>query len=184
MIIYAQPTDYNQIQQFYLEICQDLAQRENYPLWKWGIHPTEEMIQEAIQQGELLLFFDDQANLDAGLKADRPFYGAAIVNTCHEEGQNVAWSSSNAKTIHLFAVHPALAGHHLADQFLDEIIESAKAQDLESLHLDVIDGNWPAKNLYVRHGFESLGIMDFHAEHDVQDVLTFEFMELNLDSTQ
>ncbi len=181
MITYAKPFDYDQIQQFYLDVCQDLETRENYPLWKWGIHPTRKMIEEAIQHGELLLFSNDGHELDADLKAAHPFYGAAIVNTNHEEGQSVAWTSNAAKTIHLFAIHPKLAGYHLADQFLDEIIQLAKTQNLASLHLDVIDGNWPAKNLYLRHGFESLGIMDFHAEHDVQDVLTFEFMELNLD---
>lgn len=180
MITYAKPFDYDQIQQFYLDICHDLEVRENYPLWQWGLHPTKEMIEEAIEQGELLLFSNDDLELDTDLKATHPFYGAAIVNTNHEEGQSVAWSSDQAKTIHLFAIHPDLAGHHLADQFLAEIIELAQTQNLASLHLDVIDGNWPAKNLYVRHGFQSLGIMDIHTEHDVQDVLTFEFMELNL----
>lgn len=177
MITYATKQDLAALVSFYKEIIASLEKRINYPLWTWGIHPDLDMIESAIEHTELLLFHtsDDFDTPDGYLF---PFAGAAIVNTSHDGGDRPIWMRNDPEIIHLFAIHPELSGHHLADLFLEEIIEKVQSDGKDSVRLDLIDGNRPARNLYSRHGFESRGIYDYQPEKE--DILTFEYMERSL----
>lgn len=177
MITTATKQDTDTLVSFYQEVIASLEKRTNYPLWTWGIHPDLSMLESAIAQNEMLLFTSD-ADFPIPTEYPFPFLGAAIVNTSHDGGDRPIWNETNPEIIHLFAIHPNLSGHQLADRFLEEIIERIQARGKDSVRLDLIDGNWPARNLYSRHGFESRGVYDYQPEKEA--VLTFEYMELPL----
>lgn len=152
---------------FYQTVIADLDKRKNYPLWTWGVHPHADMIAWAIAEGELYVF-----------TCENRLIGSALVNDELEGEELVSWTGKNPKSIHLFAIHPALGGHHLGDRFLSALInETTAAADStpDSLRLNLIEGNLPARNLYLRCGFVSLGQYDV----DLPDegVLHFEMME-------
>lgn len=179
MIVQAKKEQLDQICRFYQDITDDLERRTNYPLWTWGIHPDYTGLKDAVENNELFLFIPDDFEEILRQKDlfewSYPFAGGAVVNSSWEDGGEIQWSGDNFSAIHLFAIHPALGKLGLADRFLDEIMKSASKQEIDSIRLDLIEGNWPAGHLYLRHGFESRGKGQFKPEGE--KVLNFEYRE-------
>lgn len=165
--------------QFYQEVIEDLENRINFPKWTWGIHPTMEDLENAIQNQELILFTPDPSSstFHELKEYSYPFAGAAIINSSWIDGGQIQWTSQDFMAIHLFAIHPnpALRSMKHGDAFLEEILDYIKDQNTESIRLDLIEGNWPADHLYLRHGFEKRGKGEYQPEGEV--MLQFEYRE-------
>ena len=59
--------------------------------------------------------------------------------------------------LHLIATEPALRRQGLATQLLNEWFQTAAAENLQRLFLEVREGNLNAQALYRKHGFAECG---------------------------
>ena len=83
----------------------------------------------------------------------------AIVNSnSNKEYKRVAWKvnerDNNVWIIHALAVRYEYRGMGLATQLVKNIISYAKLENIEAIHLYVIDKNTLADKLYIRAGFK------------------------------
>ena len=71
---------------------------------------------------------------------------------------HIAWKvnerDNNVWIIHALAVRYEYRGMGLATQFVKNLISYAKLENIEAIHLDVIDKNTLADKLYIRAGFK------------------------------
>lgn len=83
---------------FYQAVITSLENSTNYPLWEWGIHPTQNMVRKAIE--------NDQMSI---LCQDSQIAGAAFLNEESAEGYDrLRWQCPDRfQVIHLFAVSDA-----------------------------------------------------------------------------
>ncbi len=156
--------DVDALCEMYQEVIAELEKRKNYPLWHWGIYPNEETVRDAIERGEMVI-----------LAIDGKLAGAAKVNEELEGEEYVLWKGTSPRSIHLFTIRPGFTGMHASDWFLMRLIKEKRSSHIDSLRLNLIVGNKPAKNLYLRCGFVSCGCADVLLEDE--GVLPFELME-------
>lgn len=160
---HASMDDYERIEALYKKIMKDLDARTNYPVWHWGIHPDRDMILAGIECRQQYLW------LYQGQLA-----GTALINRTLEEAGDAAFKGTHYAVIHLLGMDPALSGKGLADAFLEAILQEKKKEGYTSFRLSIVTGNWPAKNLYLRHGFETIGTSSIM---EAGEPLCFELME-------
>ena len=81
-----------------------------------------------------------------------------ITRLINKEYKRVAWKvnerDNNVWIIHALAVRYEYRGMGLATQFVKNLISYAKLENIEAIHLDVIDKNTLADKLYIRAGFK------------------------------
>ena len=120
----------------------------SFPDWEKGVHPSADFLMAGIVQKELFVLRDEGI-----IKA------CAIVNSnSNKEYKRVAWKvnerDNNVWIIHALAVRYEYRGMGLATQFVKNLISYAKLENIEAIHLDVIDKNTLADKLYIRAGFK------------------------------
>lgn len=165
------PEDLEAVCLFYQKVIADLERRTNYPLWTWEVHPNTSMLSDALDQQQIWI-----------LDSDGSVAGCAMISSDLEGEETITWTGSKPQNIHLFAIDPDLGGRHLSDHFLSGLIEQTAKPDTDSFRLNLIEGNIPARRLYMRHGFISSGRSEVLLEDE--GVLPFEFMELPLPKDQ
>lgn len=143
-------TDMPELCFFYQEVCDHQAEDKYSPDWQWGVHPTEAMLTEAINnaQQSLLIAVDGAKIAAAGVlyTGDDDIYDQA--HWLHEFPQ------SGVRVLHLFATRPQYRGHGLSKDFLHYILQQAKADGAQVVHLDIVASNMPAQRAYERAGFK------------------------------
>ncbi len=143
----AQMRDYPAVCRFYRETCEALPGAEYGPAWIWGVYPSEDMLREHMESGELFVKTRDGELV------------AALILLDHEDPEyvSVPWeirSPSPVCAIHLFAVHPAFRGKMLGEECLRELFAVCRQKRMAAVHLDVVKGNLPAEKLYQKMGFQ------------------------------
>ena len=124
--------DFNEIENLYWDLIDKSKEEPSFPDWEKGVHPSaDEVIIKA----------------------------CAIVNSnSNKEYKRVAWKvnerDNNVWIIHALAVRYEYRGMGLATQFVKNLISYAKLENIEAIHLDVIDKNTLADKLYIRAGFK------------------------------
>lgn len=144
----AHPDDFNEIQNLYWDLIDKSKEEPSFPDWKKGEHPSEDSLMAGIVQKELYILRDKGI-----IKA------CAIVNSnSNKEYKKVAWKvkerDDNVWIIHALAVRYEYRGMGLATQLIKNIISYAKLENIEAIHLDVIDKNTLADKLYIKAGFK------------------------------
>lgn len=160
----AQPEDFNSVCTLYQKIIASLESRTNFPLWTWGVHPSQQSLKEALDNREIWLF-----------EQNGQLCGSAFVNRVLEGEEQVSWQGNDAWCIHLFGIDPVLGGKGLSDRFLQGLLAILKEKRADSIRLNLIEGNDPARNLYTRNGFEHRG--HYSVWLDDEGFLPFEMME-------
>lgn len=141
----AQTHELDAIVAFYYQLIDDLADKEESPRWEKEVWPTTEMLAEAIEAKTLTLAWEGSE-----------LVGAFILDReCPEGYEQAPWSipSEQALTAHLVAVSTRHQGKGIGRALMQAAAESARTQGAKAIHLDVIDGNHPASELYLRTGF-------------------------------
>ena len=80
---------------------------------------------------------------------------SAAVIQMHEDDlyKDVNWKRHNPAITHLLATHPIKQHKGYAKQLLSYLIEVARNNNKDSIHLDIVKNNDYAKNLYEGIGF-------------------------------
>lgn len=137
--------------------------------WNTEIYPDRTFIQGAVSKGEMLTFYEKDQ-----------LVGAAVVNySVNPEYDLIDWQVKEPKekisTIHALAIAPAYWGKGYSGRFLQAIIDWCREKGDVANHLDVIDTNTFAEQLYLRCGFHK--IKDIEMYYEVVGTRSFAMLE-------
>lgn len=143
-------------------------------LWRRDLHPSDKAIEEAIEQGALVV-----AVLDGVI------VGSSIMNHDFAPGYDqISWRVNapldEVLCLHLLCVHPSCQGMGLGRRFLDGLKQWSKEQGAQAIRLDVFDYNDPAKHLYETNGYELIDKTYLAYEDQEVSTILFSMYELAL----
>lgn len=143
--------DVEALLELYSAVQEKATGTSNDPLWEIGVHPSRADLEEAINDGGLLVLRDENT-----------LVGTIILNTDAAEGYDAApWlieaTSEEVQVVHLFAIHPDYQGQGLARKLLEASYELAKQRGAKALRLDTLLENKGAQRTYEALGFDRIG---------------------------
>ena len=119
-----------------------------YGRWIYGLHPTEEMVEDYVRQGVMYRLEDGQDI--AAVVAVTPYQG--------EDYHGIDWQDELADdevaVVHLLAVNPHFQKRGYARTAMKEVIELVREKSVKAVRLDALECNAPAHRLYESLGFK------------------------------
>ena len=136
---------------FYHRLIADMQDSPYHPEWKIGIYPETEFLEESVRRGELYV-----------LDGEDGYLGAAVLNHDGCDGYDtvpwrIAAPPEQVTVIHALGVARAAQGRGVATAMLADLIGICRAAGQCVIRLDVLKKNLPAKHLYEKAGFVSVG---------------------------
>ena len=162
--------EFYKIRSLYWNLIDQEKDDPSFPRWKKGIHPSDEMIQDSIDKGDLYVLVDGDE-----------IAACVIANDEKVDGYSDApWQidSDEVIVLHVLAVHPDHRGKGLARRLVENVIEQERNAGKKALRLDVIENNTTAEKLYQKLGFQYIQTKTLY--YDVVGELTFKLYELVL----
>ena len=147
----AAQSEYPQVIEFYYSVSDSMDNSPFRPTWRRGVYP---ILADLI--GNLFIAEDEHEGI----------IGAVLVNDRQGSGyENGAWQRDpdHVAVIHLLAVSPRRQHEGVAQALLATVRGSLKGK-AETIRLDTLENNIPAKRLYERFGFHSCGDIDVEYE--------------------
>ena len=166
----AEKEDFYKIISLYWNLIDHEQDEPSFPHWKKGIHPSDEMIQDSIDTGELYVLADGDEIAACVIANDEKVEGYA----------DAPWQidSDEVIVLHVLAVHPNHRGKGLARKLVEGVIERERKAGKKALRLDVIENNTTAEKLYQKLGFQYVQTKTLY--YDVVGKMTFKLYELVL----
>jgi len=149
----------DRITEFYGVVSDIVAGRNEVQLgWKRGVYPNREFVATAIEKEEMFIYENNGRVI-----------AAAVVNySVCPEYDSVDWRvkgpADKISTIHALAVDPRCWGQGISNTFLLDILDFCKERGDVANHLDVIDTNEPALDLYLCTGYSDVAEMGMYYE--------------------
>ena len=137
----ANTNDISNVIEFYKIVCND---PNNKARWHYGIYPTDEDLINDINNQELYILLQDNEIVSAAvirMEEDELYLGANFTN-------------HNPAVIHILTTSPLHRHHGYAKDLLNHLIDVAKNNNKESIHLDIVYDNDYAEKLYESVGFK------------------------------
>jgi len=162
--------EFYKIRSLYWNLIDQEKDDPSFPRWKKGIHPSDEMIQDSIDKGDLYVLVDGDE-----------IAACVIANDEKVDGYSDApWQidSDEVIVLHVLAVHPDHRGKGLARRLVENVIEQERKVGKKALRLDVIENNTTAEKLYQKRGFQYIQTKTLY--YDVVGEMTFKLYELVL----
>lgn len=162
--------EFYKIRSLYWNLIDQKKDDPSFPRWKKGIHPSDEMIQDSIDKGDLYVLVDGDE-----------IAACVIANDEKVDGYSDApWQidSDEVIVLHGLAVHPDHRGKGLARRLVENVIEQERNAGKKALRLDVIENNTTAEKLYQKLGFQYIQTKTLY--YDVVGEMTFKLYELVL----
>lgn len=152
MIRQALISDLNKVENGYNEHFEYEKNHVAYTVLKKGIYPTKKTAENAIKNGTLYVYEENDDIL-----------GSIIAVTEQpKEYKNIEWLSQaeNEKVIviHLLMVRPDASGKGIGSALINYVTETAKQNAFTSVRLDTGAQNIPALTLYKKLGFQVAAI--------------------------
>ena len=120
--------------------------------WNWGIYPTEEMIRNDVERGELYL-----RRAGNGIAA-----AVALTETADPEYREVPWTFGvRPGYIHRLAVDGAMQGTGLGGEILAEAFSILRDAGCDCARIDTHRENRRAVRLYEKNGFRACGTVSW-----------------------
>lgn len=144
--------DFLRLQEFYRNLIEKTPDmKENCP-WEYGVYPTDALLREHIDNGDLYYMGQGGAIL------------AALVLLPYQE-ENYAWDNpwgaaledDQVATVHMLGVNPEMQGQGIAHRVVRAAIQKARKMGKKAVRLDALSCNLPAQKLYRSMGFAEVG---------------------------
>ena len=163
----AEKEDFYKIRVLYWTLIDQEQDEPSFPHWKKGIHPSDEMIQDSINTGQLYVLSDGDEIAACVIANDEKVDGYA----------DVPWQvdSDEVMVLHVLAVHPDHRGKGLARRLVENVIEQERKTGKKALWLDVIENNTTAEKLYQKQGFRYIQTKTLY--YDVVGEMMFKLYE-------
>ena len=143
--------EYPKVIEFYYSVSDSMVGSPFRPTWRRGIYPVlDDLI------GNLFIAKDENDGI----------IGSVLVNDRQGSGyENGAWklNTDRVAVIHLLAVTPTYQHKGVARALLDAVRNSMIGM-ADTIRLDTLENNIPAKRLYEGYGFHSCGDIDVEYE--------------------
>ena len=143
--------EYPQVIEFYYSVSDSMVDSPFRPTWRRGIYPVlDDLI------GNLFIAKDEYDGI----------IGAVLVNDRQGSGyENGNWQRNTDRVaiIHLLAVTQTYQHKGVAQALLDAV-RNSMIGIAETIRLDTLENNTPAKRLYEGFGFQSCGDIDVEYE--------------------
>ena len=162
--------EFYKIRSLYWNLIDQEKDDPSFPRWKKGIHPSDEMIQDSIDKGDLYVLADGDEIAACVIANDEKVDGYS----------DTPWQidSDEVIVLHVLAVHPNHRGKGLARRLVENVIEQERKAGKKALRLDVIENNTTAEKLYQKLGFRYIQTKTLY--YDVVGKMTFKLYELVL----
>ena len=159
--------DFYKIRSLYWTLIDQEQDEPSFLHWKKGIHPSDEMIQDSINTGQLYVLSDGDEIAACVIANDEKVDGYA----------DAPWQvdSDEVMVLHVLAVHPDYRGKGLARRLVENVIEQERKAGKKALRLDVIENNTTAEKLYQKLGFRYIRTKTLY--YDVVGEMTFKLYE-------
>ena len=171
-IVLASAGDINSVGELYDAVNDDFAKHENfcYPNWQKGKYPVAEDAQRAVEEHSLFV-----------LKAGEEIVGAIIIDhSQHPEYKKMPWNLSvpdeNIMSLHTLVVAPGHRGRGFGEKLVRFGIDFCKNSGARVIRLDTHYKNVPARRLYEKCGFTSLGCQKAFVDGIIQEFDVFEYL--------
>ena len=141
-----------------------------YPNWQKGKYPTAADAQKAFEQGTLYV-----------LKKEDMILGSIIIDhSQHPEYKKIPWSlqvpDECVITIHTVVTDPDFRGQGVGERLVLFGIDFCRNAGAKTIRLDTHYKNIPARRLYEKCGFKSLGCHKAFVDHVIQEFDVFEYL--------
>ena len=141
-----------------------------YPNWQKGKYPTIKEAQTAFENHTLYV-----------LKNDDSVLGAMIIDHCqHPAYKKIPWTvqvpDECVMSIHTVVVAPAHRNQGFGERLIQFGIELCKSSNAKTIRLDTHYKNIPARHLYEKCGFHSLGCHTAFVDNRTQEFDVFEYL--------
>ena len=168
----ATQNDFDAIIAFYDDVTARTPEMATYARWSKGKHPTVKGIRAYIDEGSMYLYRECGA-----------IAGAMAVTMYQDEDYHaIEWTQQvvddKVAVIHILAVSPDAQGNGIGSEMIREAIRMAESKGMQTIRLDALASNTPARRLYERLGFEYRGKQHLYAENTGwTDFYFFEFKQ-------
>ena len=159
--------EFYKIRSLYWNLIDQEKDDPSFPRWKKGIHPSDEMIQDSIDKGDLYVL------ADGGDIAACVIANAEKVDAYSDAPWQI--DSDEVIVLHVLAVHPDHRGKGLARRLVENVIEQERKVGKKALRLDVIENNTTAEKLYQKRGFRYIQTKTLY--YNVVGEMTFKLYE-------
>ena len=133
-------TDKENVIEFYKFVSSD---PNNKARWTYGLYPTDNDLINDIKNNELYILIDNNE-----------IVSAAVIQMHEDElYKNVNWKNHNPAVIHILATTPLKQRCGYAKKLLIYLIDVARINNKDSVHLDIVFDNDYARKLYESVGF-------------------------------
>jgi len=161
-IIRATENELDELLSFYQCVADNMEER-SIRHWHWGRYPTEELIREDLQKGQLYYMRTDETICAA----------VGVVFGQEPEYEGLPWTCGmHPGTFHRIAVHPAMQGAGLGGIVMDDVQQLLRRGGCDCIRCDTSENNAPALRLYEKLGFRRCGKL--HWEDNIGDNITFD----------
>lgn len=171
-IVLASAEDAEQVGNIYDAVNDYFERHENYcyPNWQKGKYPVRKDAQRAVENRTLYV-----------LKAETGIAGAVIIDhSQHPEYKKITWTlqvpADCVMTIHTVVVDPDYRGRGFGEKLVRFGIDFCKNSGAKTIRLDTHYKNIPARRLYEKCGFISLGCHKAFVDGVMQEFDVFEYM--------
>lgn len=140
-------------QQFYDSLIDEMYAAGMNIRWVKDVYPARDFTEPAVKAGEMYF----------GM-VDGEIASAMVLNSEANEGYyQVEWPTaaepSEVMVIHALGVHPRFVGNGLGMRMIEEAMRMAREQGMKVIRIDVLKGVDYARNMYVKLGFASVGLV-------------------------
>lgn len=155
----AQITDADKINRFYQYVINNNSNNKQYARWVYGLHPTNEMIIEYINNNELYIFEKNEIILGC----------VAITMYQNDDYHSIDWhiecENNEVAVIHILCVNPDYLHQGLGKRIVQDCINLAKLNNKKAVRLDALECNIPAHSMYQSLGFKYRGTQHLYADN-------------------
>ena len=152
--------DFLRLQEFYKNLIAKTPDMRQFCPWEYGVYPTDALLREHIDNGDLYYMEQGGAIL------------AALVLLPYQE-ENYAWENpwgaaledDQVATVHMLGVNPEMQGQGIAHRSVEAAIQKAREMGKKAVRLDALSCNLPAQKLYHAMGFTEVGTVRWQSSN-------------------
>lgn len=157
---------------FYDSVILWLDDHINYPLWVYGVYPSEQSVRKMTGSSAQYICTDKGSILAAFAVNDEP-------QGNYQKGR---WSQDLADgsylVIHSLAIAPEMHRQGLGSDVIRFCIDKARSEGYKAVRADIVPTNTPARRLFEKNGFTYVGDVDL--EMEIENIPVFSLYELNI----
>ena len=142
--------DFLGLQEFYKNLIAKTPDMRQFCPWEYGVYPTDALLREHIDNGDLYYMESNGAILAALLPYQEENYA-------WDNPWGAALEDDQVATVHMLGVNPEMQGQGIAHRAVKAAIQKARKMGKKAVRLDALSCNLPAQKLYCSMGFAEVG---------------------------